>query len=270
MQKTKNLEHLQLSQYKKATNLNMRWDLYEYCVPKVHIHEHALAGLNLQGTEAILDLGCTDGEVLEKLRKDFFHQGRLVGLDINETIFSEAVAQNPDKEFVVGTADVIPVRSRSFDVVLGFFVMYHLEDIQAGMKEIQRVLKDDGRVVFSTSSTGHLPKHKNFKAAIAKNLGVEAAKQFSGSFNLENAEAQISSHFEIEKTFMYSGDVVLTEAEPYIRFLDTVRDMFHPVPTDRQWEMEMAKIQTQIELEISKNGCYTDAVRRGYFICKKK
>lgn len=270
MPKTKDLQHLKLSQYKEADKLNARWDLYDYCEPSIDIHLHALKALQLTGNETVLDLGCTDGAVLRKLRENLSHSGRLIGLDINQTIFAEAQKKYRDMEFIEGTANNIPLPDKSVDVVTAFFVMYHAENIPKALQEISRVLKDNGKVVFSTASKNNFPKKRVFKDRAGEMLHVAPAPRFNGSFNWENAKEQIEAVFDLSGQFLYDGKIVLTDPKPYIAAIDSVCDMFEPVPKDPEWQKTMELFSREIQLEISQNGCYTDSVQRGYFICKKK
>lgn len=270
MAKTKDLQHLKFSQYKEANKLNARWDLYNYCKPPIDIHLHALQALNLAGNETVLDLGCTDGAVLRKLREKLSHTGECIGLDINKTIFAEAQKKYPDIQFIEGTANNMPLPDRSVDVVTAFFVMYHAENISLAMQEIARVLKDDGKVIFSTASKNNFPKRRVMKDRAGEMLHAAPAPRFNGSFNWENAQGQIEPIFSVLEQYLYEGDVVIKDAAPYIAAIDSVRDMFDPIPQDEEWQKTLELFSQEISLEISKNGCYTDSVRRGYFICKKK
>lgn len=270
MPKTKNLEHLKSLQYQHADKLNARWNLYDFCNPPIDIHAHALAALELKGHETVLDLGCTDGAVLNKLRENFSHKGSLIGVDINETIFAEAKKKYADMKFLVGTANALPLPDKSVDVITAFFVMYHAEDIALAMKELSRVLKDGGRVVFSTGAKGNLDKKRAMKERAGEMLHAKASERFNVSFNFENATEQIAPCFEIEKEYLYEGEIRITSPKIYLDSIDSVRDMFEPVPGDAEWQKTLELFSEEISLEISKNGCYTDPVRRGYLIGKKK
>jgi len=50
--------------------------------------------------------------------------------------------------------------------------------------------------------------------------------------------------------------------------LDSVRDMFNPTPSFLQWDKVRNIIKAEIQKEIKENGYFTDAVKRGFFICK--
>lgn len=272
--KTKNLQHLSSSQYASADKLHARWDLYESAVPKIDIHQTGIDLLKLKGNEDVLEVGCGDGSILVNLRRKG-HTGKLVGLEITDGMFRESVeAQEkenlkPAIKFIVGSADKLPFPDKSFDVVLAFFMLYHMPDIQKTLHEWKRVLKDDGKVLISTGSPLNKPKHKKFKKMVEALIGKTASPQFSSSFNLENAEEQLEGTFKIVNNFVYEGQIKIETAQPYLNAFNSIRDMYEPNPSDDDWERAENSVKAEVEKEIVQNGFFTDSVRRGFFICEK-
>jgi ubiquinone/menaquinone biosynthesis C-methylase UbiE len=270
MNKVTNVEHLSSSQYHTADNVRARWDLYNFTVPKIDIHQTGIERLRLSGHEAILDVGCGDGSVLVQLRTEG-HKGRLVGLEINNTMFQESARKSltPPVEFMVGSADTLPFPDQSFDIVLAFFMLYHMPDIQKTLIEWNRVLKNDGKVLIATSSIHSKPKNKAFKKMAESLIGKKASQHFSSSFNLENGERQLKGILKVAETFIYEGEIRITDAEPQLDSFNSLKDMYHPLPTDSEWENVQRAIREEVEREIAKNGYFADDVKRGLFICKK-
>ena len=272
--KTKDPQHLSSSQYASADKLHARWDLYEYTIPKIDIHKTGIDHLKLKGNEDIVEVGCGDGGILVNLRRNG-HKGKLVGLEINDGMFCESVeihkkeSLQPLIEFIVGSADNLPFADKSFDVVLAFFMLYHMPDIQKTLREWQRVLKNNGRVLISTGSPLNKPKHKKFKKMVEVLIGKTASPQFSSSFNLENAEEQLTGVFKIVDKFVYEGQIKIEKAQPYLNDFNSIRDMYEPVPSDADWERAESAVRMEVEKEIAQNGFFTDSVRRGLFICEK-
>lgn len=272
--KTKNLQHLSSSQYASADKLHARWDLYESATPKIDIHQTGIDHLKLKGSEGILEVGCGDGNILVNLRQGG-HKGKLTGLEINDGMFRESVEMQkkeslqPLIEFIVGFADNLPFPDKSFDVVLAFFMLYHMPDIQKTLREWKRVLKDNGKVLISTGSSLNKPKHKQFKKMVEVLIGKTTSPQFSSSFNLENAEEQLTGVFKIVDKFVYEGQIKIEKAQPYLNAFNSIRDMYEPIPSDADWERAESAVRTEVEKEIDQNCFFTDSVRRGFFICEK-
>jgi len=88
----------------------------------------------------ILDVGCGTGANLEML-SEF---GGAEGVDVSREAlsFCEARGLVNVKE---GAAEALPYADGSFDLVTGLDVVEHLDDDLAGLKEMHRVLRRDGR-----------------------------------------------------------------------------------------------------------------------------
>lgn len=262
-------------QYKTAENVNLRWDLYKTCVPRIDIHKTGLDRLGLNGTEDILEVGCAAGDVLLELRKARKHGGRLVGLEINDTITQPTVdymkthpALQPI-EFVVGSGDVLPFSEASFDVIIGFFMLYHLPDIGKALQEWRRVLRPGGKLLVSTASRYNRPKGKHLKERVAEIAHVKSFDKFSTTFDLENGRTQLEEQFKVLDAFIYDGEMRIADPELYLASLSSDRDMYTPPPGDQAWHQAQAYARRLIEGEIAEHGFFVDPVKRGFFICEK-
>jgi len=89
----------------------------------------------------ILDVGCGTGGNLEMLEKF----GAAEGVDVSD----DALEFCKLKGLTVhkGLAERLPFADESFDVVTALDVVEHLDDDVAGLKEMQRVLKKDGKTL---------------------------------------------------------------------------------------------------------------------------
>lgn len=271
---TRDTHKLASSQYATADNLHARWGLLEYARPRVDIHRVGIDRLGLAGGEEILEVGCGDGSVLVGLRRGG-HAGRLVGLEIAEGMFADSVeAMERDSllpiEFLTGSADRLPHPDKSFDVVLAFFMLYHMPDIQKTLSEWKRVLKDGGRLLVATGSRFNKPKQKAFKKLAESLIGKTAPPQFSSSFNMENAEEQLAGTFAITDRYLYTGAIELQTADPYLRAFRSTRNLYEPSPSDEEWTAVEAAVYAEIENEIARNGTFTDRVERGFFVCENR
>ena len=271
MDKVSDASYLAREQYKDLRNLKVRWKLYDYVVPKSDIYQKGFENLNLSSLEDVLEVGCGSGENVVRLRKKG-HKGRVGGLDINPLLFKEAsekVFAQPI-EWYVGSADDLPFEDKSLDCVIAHFMIYHLPDIQKGLKEWKRVLRNGGRVLVSTASKDNFPKYVKFKERISQYLSCRSSPQFSASFNLENGGAQLREVFLSVERYVFEGELQLRTVQPYLDFLISIRDFFEPVPVESEWKKAISLVEDEINEEIRVNGVYRDSVKRGFFIATKK
>ena len=90
----------------------------------------------------ILDVGCGTGANLEML-SEF---GVAEGVDVSPEALSFCQARGLEK-VKLGAAEALPYDDSSFDLATGLDVVEHLDDDLAGLKEMRRVLRPDGRAL---------------------------------------------------------------------------------------------------------------------------
>lgn len=103
-------------------------------------------GLIISGTR-VLEVGCGIGSIANEL----YHQGcDVVGTDISNSAIEYGQKKYVDVELKVGVAEMLEFEDESFDIVLSFDVLEHLNDVDVHLKEVMRVLSDEGYYLFQT------------------------------------------------------------------------------------------------------------------------
>jgi ubiquinone/menaquinone biosynthesis C-methylase UbiE len=90
----------------------------------------------------VLEVGCGTGLVLEPLSR---MASKAVGIDISPGMLAKATARGLDVREACATS--IPFPDASFDCVVSFKVLAHVEAIQAALAECTRVLAPGGHLV---------------------------------------------------------------------------------------------------------------------------
>jgi SAM-dependent methyltransferase len=90
----------------------------------------------------ILDVGCGTGANLEMLSQF----GKAEGVDVSAEAL-EFCRERGLQQVKQGAAEALPYENDSFDLVTGLDVVEHLDDDVAGLQEMRRVLRPDGRAV---------------------------------------------------------------------------------------------------------------------------
>lgn len=106
--------------------------------------------------KTMLDIGCSWGRWCVAAAGAGFQP---VGLDVH--IDALAAANRVSKQlqaatdFICGDADILPVQSRSIDLVFSYSVLQHIEKarVRQAFREIARVLKPNGRCVIQLPNT---------------------------------------------------------------------------------------------------------------------
>lgn len=99
--------------------------------------------LNARQGAKILDVACGKGVFLYYARK----KGLIAyGIDISKNAIEIARKINPNSEIVIGYAESLPYEDNIFDYVTCLGSLEHFPDYEKGVREISRVLKNEGRV----------------------------------------------------------------------------------------------------------------------------
>jgi len=124
-------------------------DIYEYCRLKTVLM--TLCYLKKTFTpQTILDVGCGQGRYLGIVRQ-FYENSMLAGIDISEVAISKAREKFPESIFYISSAekmDCIP--DASIDFIITIELLEHVQDVRKTVSEFSRVLKPNGRILFTT------------------------------------------------------------------------------------------------------------------------
>lgn len=100
----------------------------------------------LDPKSVIMDLGCGGGNLTRALRKKF-PQAEVIGIDYNQDAITKAknLTKIPGVKFLKEDATKLPADwTKKFDWVILYDVLHDLPQPAQVMKEVHRVLKDDG------------------------------------------------------------------------------------------------------------------------------
>jgi demethylmenaquinone methyltransferase/2-methoxy-6-polyprenyl-1,4-benzoquinol methylase len=90
-----------------------------------------------------LDACCGTGDLAIAARS---RAADVVGLDFSARMLERARRKAPDVEFVEGDMLALPFDDESFDSVTVGFGVRNVEDLEAGIRELRRVLRPGGRL----------------------------------------------------------------------------------------------------------------------------
>lgn len=147
--------------------------------------------LQLQDGSAALDVGCGAGEVCVELAARVGARGRVTGLDPSEAMIAAArraaVRSGRTIELQVGSIYKMPFTDASFDAVRAERVFQHLENPEAALREMMRVVRPGGRVMVIDPDHGQGgialddPAHRRIFAASLRAQLMMIANPCSGS-----------------------------------------------------------------------------------------
>lgn len=119
-------------------------------VGRKHLARYTFAADRLRGCAVIGDFACGIGYGTKHLA-GALEEARLVGCDLSPQALQTAESDSHERcTFVRADVTRLPVPSASFDAIVSFETVEHLEDPEALLTEFKRVLRPEGKLVIST------------------------------------------------------------------------------------------------------------------------
>jgi len=148
-----------------------------------HLKDLEKAFIFVKG-KTVLDVGCSDGQVMELLKKQGFE---VKGVDIATEALNKAELKGLN--VVYGVAQNLPFGNETFDTVFCSHVIEHLIDFDVALKEFYRVLKPNGRVIILTENLNSLKERILF--LFGKIPTVMADPHHYSFFNFKRLEEEM-------------------------------------------------------------------------------
>jgi len=110
--------------------------------------ENIVISREIKDDYLVLDIGCGTGEQLMKLKN-------VIGLDISVEMAKMAHGKT-NKPVIVGNAENLPFKNNTFNCVISFFGAMNHVQLSRTLKEIRRVLKLNGLLIFTVANVYNL------------------------------------------------------------------------------------------------------------------
>ena len=148
-----------INQYRNSNNIDIRIGLHErYSTNPCRWFKWLFSQYHLKEGMRVLEIGCGNGELWAK------NKDQMPGMDLILSDISINMVENTQEnlkdfnhlQFDCFDAQKIPYDDQSFDIVIANHVLFYVENIQAVLKEVKRVLKNEGIFYCSTYSGKHM------------------------------------------------------------------------------------------------------------------
>ncbi len=202
---------MKLSEYYDALSIKYD-DLYnDYKIKMMRDIEKTIIQNEIDmDKDFVLDIGCGTGIYLKFINNS-------VGLDISYKM-AEKSKLNTNKFVVVGSCEDLPFKKNTFDCIISFFGPLNHCQISRSLKEIRRVLKKNGKFIFTVANVYDIrwiiktvfKKGYNYvkksinqkKGEIIKYIGGKKIKVKTNFYSMDDIEKYIKKYnFKIKYTF---------------------------------------------------------------------
>ena len=126
----------------------------------------------------ILEVCCGDGNPFAKKliqKSDYF------GIDISEHLINIAKKSYGEKYFKIDDAEKIQLNS-SFDIIICFHSLWYLPNYLQSLREMKRLLKPNGYLIFDALNLKNLENIKEFKKLIFESKGFGKFTRYIKNF----------------------------------------------------------------------------------------
>lgn len=250
------------NQYSTATNLNIRISIHDkYSTNKQGFPNWIYTHYEIHENSEILEIGCGTGSMWKDKLDLLNNNSKLLLTDISEGMINtarETLGEHDNVAF--DTADImnLPYESAQFDIVIANMMLYHVPDLDKGLSEVERVLKNNGIFYCATiGENGTIP----YISDLLKDYG--AKDDSNKNFTLQNGGNILKKYFSSVQRMDYEDSLRVTNIEDILDYIYSMSGMLSIAECDR----------TDVKNVLEKNtvnGVLNIPKENGMFICRKQ
>lgn len=251
-----------IEQYKNAKNLNDRIRLHEkYSTNKQGWFNWLFEKIDFSNVNRLLELGCGNGKLWQENKIDLRNREVFLS-DISEGMVEEVRNKlGTDFNCILADAERIPFKDAYFDSIIANHVLFYLNDLNLGLKEISRVLKSDGILYCSTYGKEHMKEITEIVQGFDSRINLSNHKLYD-IFGLENGERILSKYFKNIQRFDYKDTLEITESKPLVDYIMSCHGNQNEILGPR-----LAEFKEYIDRLLKQDGKIVVTKQAGLFIC---
>ncbi len=210
-----------LEQYKNSTNINIRIKLHEkYSINPIHWFEWMFSQYHLDNGMKVLEIGCGNGELWQRNQKNIPNI-QLTLTDISQGMLDDAknrLKDIKDIDYQCFDCHQIPYDNQTFDIVIANHVLFYVQDIEQVLKEINRVLKNDGIFYCSTYGKKHMKEITDLIKEFNPKITLSNIKLYD-VFGLENGKIILEPYFKKIETLIHDDYLLVNDVNDIINYI---------------------------------------------------
>lgn len=210
-----------LEQYKNSTNINIRIKLHEkYSINPIHWFEWMFSQYHLDNGMKVLEIGCGNGELWQQNQKNIPNI-QLTLTDISQGMLDDAknrLKDIKDIDYQCFDCHQIPYDNQTFDIVIANHVLFYVQDIEQVLKEINRVLKNDGIFYCSTYGKKHMKEITDLIKEFNPKITLSNIKLYD-VFGLENGKIILEPYFKKIETLIHDDYLLVNYVNDIINYI---------------------------------------------------
>lgn len=253
-----------IEQYKNAKNLNDRISLHEkYSTNSQGWFNWLFEKIDFSKVNRLLELGCGNGKLWQENNINLRNREIFLS-DISEGMVEEVRNKlGSDFNCIVVDAEKIPFKDAYFDSIITNHVLFYLNDLNQGLKEIRRVLKSNGVLYCSTYGSKHMKEITDIVQSFDSRINLSNHSLYD-VFGLENGESILKEYFTSVQRMDYQDSLEITESKPLIDYIMSCHGNQNEILGPR-----LSEFKEYIEELLQNDGKIVVTKQAGLFVCEK-
>lgn len=211
-------------QYAKASNLNTGISIHDkYSTNKMGFGNWIVSNYKIDKGMRVLELGCGTGDMWKGRKSLIRACSKLILSDFSDGMVAatkETIGNYDNIEYKVLDIQEIPYEDKSFDIVIANMMLYHVPNINKGLAEVRRVLKNGGAFYCATYGEHGIIE---YLSKILSEYGVEDS--INKNFTLQNGYAILSKTFSNVLKKEYIDSLAVTDVDDMVEYIYSLSSM---------------------------------------------
>ncbi len=237
----------------------------------------ALGLIPLTTGAVILDAGCGWGRFTWPLIEEFGVDSPNVycvdsSLGMALSAKKEAHRRRHYSKFAAAEIQALPFPTGHFDGVMANHVLYHLPDIGAGVKELARLVNENGWLLATTNSDHIRVPVLEYHYKALDILGIDDESQNGSPFSMENGKRLLEEGFKEVDLEYFEDSTRYSSADEFLasyKKIGRYHNLLARADVDQERKRQLpVLVHQQAQDEIDRMGELLSPVRMGAFVCR--
>lgn len=266
---------MKINYQETSSDLQTRINIHDAYGAK-DIDKWMLEVLPLEKEMTILDVGCGAGKQCFSYLTHLSGKAKITGGDVSDELLAKAAEENQRLGEKITFQKLnfnkaFPFEDGEFNLASCSFAIYYAEDIPFTIKELHRVLKQDGFLF----TTGPMPENKKMFYEIIQEATGKTIPPMPGSSRYASEILNtIKNQFSSVEVLVFENPLTFPSVEPFLAYtrasLSEDRKLWNSFfQTKEDFEEIMAKIKTISENWMDRDGKLVMTKVVGGFLAKK-